>query len=186
MPFNRDLIDSGCTLKTYNGDLSLLEHVIDFSVNKSDFSQAKVREIKSDPVVTTSKIDVSLPKQARRIKEVVYGDNLEELSWTGAGTVPAPVDTAASNISNVSHTPKGFCFRHMVEEDETATSAVSPDVNTATIQHNVQVHESGVLQHSSAESRRVTRSVKDVVYGDCETDRPFCQSRYSEQKCNVS
>jgi len=43
MPFNRDLIESGCALKTFDGDLSVLERVIDWTVTKPGFADQQCK-----------------------------------------------------------------------------------------------------------------------------------------------
>jgi len=193
MPFNRDLIESGCTLKTYNGDLSILERVIDYTVNKPTVSsqpvETKAEVFKRFTSIPATQKELCMPRQARRIKEVVYGEHLDELSWSEGKLATCPVsttktaDTAASNISAAG---SGFCFRHTMEEDIEPVGSTVPGVSaTAASQPILSVHESKKMQTTCTESNRVARCVKDAVYGDGETERPFGQSSYSHQTCDV-
>lgn len=187
MPFNRDLIESGCTLKTYNGDLSVLERVIDYTINKPAVSsqprETNAEQIKSFTTIPARQNEVCIPRQARRIKEIVYGEHLDEMSWSQDQTVTCPVSNKNTDISA---TATGFCFRHTVEEDaETVASTVLGESTTAVRQHNVRVQQSKMMQPTCTESKRVARSVKDAVHGETEIERPLGQSISSKQKYDV-
>jgi len=196
MPFNRNLIESDCTLKTYNGDLSILESVIDYTVNKPSVSsqpvETKSEVLKSFTSIPATQRELCMPRQARRIKEVVYGEHLDELLWSEGKSATCPVSTTVSiktadtSASEISATGSGFCFRHTVEEDvEPVGSTVQGVSATAASQANIPVHKSKMMQTTCPESKRVARCVKDAVYGDGETERPFGQSSYSHQTCEA-
>lgn len=169
MPFNRDLIESGCALKTFDGDLSVLEHAIDFTLTKSAISLQK-SEAASVAPVTKQISTVVVPREKRHIKEVVYGDNLDELSSTPVQeaqtvSVSHPVSKSVVEIPAVA---SGFCFRHTVEDTEhsinftVSNSALSPQKREVAMVAPVSKQLSSVAECMP----RQKRHIKEIVYGD--------------------
>jgi len=189
MPFNRDLIESGCVLKTFDGDLTVLERAIDFTVNKScQKYETAVAATESSTASPASSLDNS-PRERRHIKDVVYGDKLDEMPSTLAQEqfVSKQAEVPSVNHHVSKHTVEvpaasGFCFRRNIAETQTITNTV-PAVShpapkqvvaeTRTITSTVQpANKSRELCHATC----VSRSVKDVVYGDIDLDGHSGQS----------
>lgn len=172
MPFNRDLIESGCVLKTFDGDLSVLERVIDFAVSKSAISPHK-----SETAVVTP-VAAFVPREKRHIKDVVYGDNLDELPSTPVQVAQAVSHPVSKQVVEVPAAASGFCFRHIVEDTETIASTLQSVCNTPASQCVVPATRPTTtpVQPASAEAIRVSRSVKDVVYGEIDFDGQHGQS----------
>lgn len=172
MPFNRDLIETGCALKTFDGDLSVLERAIDFTVKTSVSSPPK-----SETVVTApanhhfSFVTASVPKEKRHIKDVVYGDSLEELPSPVQEVQDAPL---AKKVVEIPAAASGFCFRHIVEDTETVASTLQSVCNTPSVVPAARPMNKLVQQ--AVETVRVSRSVKDVVYGETDFDAQRIQS----------
>jgi hypothetical protein len=192
MPFNRDLIETGCALKTFDGDLSVLERAIDFTVKTSPISPRKSETAVVAPVSNNfSLVAACVPREKRHVKDVVYGNNLDELPSTPVQEVQAaslmskqvveiPVVSGCSHVSKqVVEIPvvSGFCFRHIVEETATITSTLQSVCNTPASQPIPATRSTNTfVQPESAEAIRVSRSVKDVVYGETDFNMPCGQS----------
>jgi hypothetical protein len=187
MPFNRDLIETGCVLKTFDGDLTLLERAVDFTVKKSSsFSPTKDETAVFAPVSTNFSTEAtSLPKERRHIKDVVYGDKSDEMPSTATQEVhtESQQDVKVPDVSN--HVSKqmvevpavsGFCFRHNIEETQTITNTVQTVCNTPSIQPTVAAVRPANTSRDLCRATRVSRSVKDVVYGDFDLDGHAGQS----------
>jgi len=169
MPFNRDLIESGCALKTFDGDLSVLEQAIDFTLTKTAIPHQKSEAVVFAPVSKKiSTIAACMPKEKRHIKEVVYGDSLDELPSTSMQEAQAVSPPVSKQVIASPAVESGFCFRHLVEEtqhtiDFTVTnSAISPQRSEAALVATVSKH----LSTAAACVPRGKRHIKDVVYGD--------------------
>lgn len=186
MPFNRDLIESGCALKTFDGDLTLLERAIDFSVKKSPSVSPPKDEKVVAPVSTNLSTDADCASRERRhIKDVVYGDKSEEMPSTTAQEVHT-VPKQVVNIPDVSNqvskqmvevpAVSGFCFRHNVEESRTITHMVPTVCNAPCSQSAVPTVRPANTSRDLCRATRVSRSVKDVVYGDIDFDGHCGQS----------
>lgn len=180
MPFNRDLIESGCVLKTFDGDLSILERAIDFTLKKPDFCPPKSGTATAAPVRSNldsvSATASYVPKQKRHIKEVVYGDDLDELPSSLVPAVRSVCQTASKQEPEILATTSGFCFRHIVEDAETVATTQSA-CNTAASQCVVPAtRQTYIHAQTSAEAIRVSRSVKDVIYGEIDLDEQCAQS----------
>lgn len=221
MPFNRDLIESGCVLKTFDGDLTLLERAVDFTVKKSSsLSPPKDETAVVAPVSTNFSTEATcVPKERRHIKDVVYGDTSDEMPSTAAQEVHIVPEQVVKVPDVSNHVAKqmvevpavsGFCFRHNVEETQTITNIAQtvcntvpeqvvkvPDVSNHVAKQMVEVPAvSGFgFRHNIEETRtitntvpsanrsrdlcratRVSKSVKDVVYGDFDLDGHVGQS----------
>jgi len=187
MPFNRDLIESGCALKTFDGDLSVLERVIDWTVTKPGFSDQKCMAIKvvpvSNKVSPDQRMGVGTTKQRRHIKEVVYGDNTDDLSAVPeAETCNHLVHKQVVEVSAVA---SGFCLRHIAEDMDSISHVVQQSTRVETLLHSfcpVVQATSMQLQLSTYESCRAARSVKDVVYGEIDFDRQCGQAGQSHNR----
>lgn len=185
MPFNRDLIESGCALKTFDGDLSLLEHAIDFTVKKSASSPNKSETVAAPASNNFSYVAANVPKEKRHIKDVVYGDTLDELPATfvhlacrRASEATLVQEAHAPVARKVVETPaaaSGFCFRHIVEDTETISSTLQSVCNTPASPPVVSATRLANTQ-ANVEAMRVSRSVKDVVYGETDFDAQCGQS----------
>jgi hypothetical protein len=217
MPFNRDFIESGCVLKTFDGDLTLLERAVDYTVNKSSsISPPKDETAVVAPVLLGTE---GMPKERRHIKDVVYGDKSDEMPSTAAQEINTEPQQAVKVPDVSNHVSKqmvdvpavsGFCFRHNIEESRTINTAVQtvcntvpekvvkvPDVSNHVakqmvevpavsgfgFRHNIQETKtiSNAVRPTNASrdlcrATRVSRSVKDVVYGDFDLDGQVGQS----------
>jgi hypothetical protein len=168
MPFNRDLIESGCVLKTFDGDLSVLEQAIDFTVTKSAFSPQKSEAAVVVPAgKKVSTVAACLPREKRHIKEVVYGDSLDELPSTPMQEAPIVSHLVSKQVIDSPAVASGFCFRHLVEEhaldcavtksEEALVAPKSEAAPAAPVSNKLSTVEACVA--------RGKRHIKDVVYG---------------------
>jgi len=179
MPFNRDLIESGCVLKTFDGDLSVLERVIDFTVSKSAISPHRSETAVVTPVSNKfSSVTAFMPREKRHIKDVVYGNDLDELPSTPVQVTQAVSHPVSKQVVEIPAAESGFCFRHIVEDTETIASTLQSVCTTPATQCVVPATRPTyrLVQPASAEAIRVSRSVKDVVYGEIDFDGQCCQS----------
>lgn len=168
MPFNRDLIESGCVLKTFDGDLSVLEHAIDFTVTKSAFAPQKSEAAVVVPACKkVSTIAACLPREKRHIKEVVYGDSLDELPSTPMQETPIVSHPVSKQAIESPAVASGFCFRHLVEEH-----ALDCAVTKSEEAHVAPKREAAPAAPVSTKLSTVEacvasgkRHIKDVVYG---------------------
>jgi hypothetical protein len=129
-----------------------------------------------------------VPREKRHVKDVVYGNNLDELPSTPVQEVQAaslmskqvveiPVVSGCSHVSKqVVEIPvvSGFCFRHIVEETATITSTLQSVCNTPSVVPAARPMNK--LAQQAVETVRVSRSVKDVVYGETDFDAQRIQS----------
>jgi len=185
MPFNRDLIESGCALKTFDGDLSVLERVIDWTLTKPDFSKQKCETAEVVPVSTKLSIGACKTVQRRHIKEVVHGENFDELSLVQEiGTRNDPAPRQVRQVSEVPAVASGFCFRHTADDVE----SISHVVGNETVLQSSRPAVAAQIMHlpvQTTKTTRVARSVKDVVYGELDFDRQCGQEGQSNRKCDV-
>jgi hypothetical protein len=176
MPFNRDLIESGCALKTFDGDLSVLELAIDFTVTKSAISLQKSETAFVAPV-TKQISTVTLPREKRHIKEVVYGDNLDELSSTPVQEAQAVSHPVSKPVVEIPAVASGFCFRHTVGDTEPAinstVSTMSDRLHCIKFRDLTTYNEAAMVAPMSKHLSSVTecmprqkRHIKEIVYGD--------------------
>lgn len=177
MPFNRDLIETGCALKTFDGDLSVLERAIDFTLKKSPISPRKSETAVVAPVSNNiSLVAACVPREKRHVKDVVYGNNLDELPSTPVQEAQAASNHVSKQVVEIPAV-SGFCFRYKVEDTETIASTLQSVCNTPASQSIPATRSSNTfVQPASAEAIRVSRSVKDVVYGEIAFDMPRGQS----------
>jgi hypothetical protein len=166
MPFNRDLIESGCALKTFDGDLSLLEKAIDFTVKTSATSPHTSETAAVAPVSKNfSLVAASVPREKRHIKDVVYGvDNLDELTSAPVQEAQAVSHPVSKQVVEIPAATSGFCFRRIVEDTDTITSTLQSVCSTPATQSMPAARTANTfVQPASAEAVRVSRSVKDVL-----------------------
>jgi len=189
MPFNRDLIESGCALKTFDGDLSVLERVIDWTVTKTEFSKQKCESTVVVPVSTKLSIDACKTVQRRHIKEVVHGENFDELSLVQEiGTRNDPAPRQVSQVSGVAAVASGFCFRHTADDVESISHVFQQSTGNETVLQSSRPAIAAQIMHlpvQTTKTTRVARSVKDVVYGELDFDRQCGQEGQSNRKCDV-
>jgi hypothetical protein len=160
-------------LKTFDGDLSTLERAIDFTLKKSVSSPHKSETVVTAPASNNfSFVAANVPREKRHIKDVVHGDNLEELpSSTVQEVQAAPV---AGEVVEIPAAASGFCFRHIVEDTETVASTLQSVCNTPPVVPAARPMNK--LAQQAVETVRVSRSVKDVVYGETDFDAQRIQS----------
>jgi hypothetical protein len=177
MPFNRDLIETGCALKTFDGDLSVLERAIDFTMKTSPILPRKSETAVVAPVSNNfSPFAACVPKEKRHIKDVVYGNNPDELPYTPVQEAEATSFPVSKQVE-IPAAASGFCFRHIVEDTETIASKLQSLCNTPASPSIPAIRSTNTfVQPASAEGIRVSRSVKDVVYGETAFDMPCGQS----------
>lgn len=181
MPFKRDLIESDCVLKTFDGDISNLERAIDFTLKKPEFSQKSETTIAAPVSSNIASIAATpvpcVPSQKRHIKEVVYGDDLDELPSSLLPAARPVSQTISKKEPEIPATASGFCFRHIVEDAGTIASTLQSACSDATSQSVVPATRPPYTPaQTSAEVIRVSRSVKDVVYGEIDFDEHCAQS----------
>lgn len=167
MPFNRDLIESGCALKTFDGDLSVLEKAIDFTLTKSAIPQQQNKAVVVSPLSKQlSTVASCVPREKRHIKEVVYGHLLDELPSTSHQGVQAVSHPVSKQVISTPAVATGFCFRHIVEDSQHTVEStvthppVSPQKSEATLNAGVTRTTDAACVPSGK------RHIKDVVYGD--------------------
>lgn len=182
MPFNRDLIESGCALKTFDGDLSVLERVIDWTLTKPKSVQ-QTQEVPIKKILSSEPcVDSCTFRQRRHIKEIVHGTDADELSSfeeTGFRSDPVPRQVSKTHEAPTAAAASGFCFRHIAEDMESISHLVQQSqCDGASLQSTRPVFKSKAMQlpAQTTDSIRAARSVKDVVYGDIDFDGQSGQS----------
>jgi len=166
MPFNRDLIESGCALKTFDGDLSVLEQVIDFTVSKSPISPQNQAAAVAPVSSKINNIAACVPREKRHIKEVVYGDNLDELPSAPKTQAVCHFNYASKQVIESPVVASGFCFRHLVEDAQHALDITVTHSEISYQKNEAVAPVSNHLNTAEASAPRAKRHIKDVVYGD--------------------
>lgn len=132
-------------------------------------------------------VDVST-RPRRHIKEVVYGENLDDLpSLQEICIRNDPVPKQVGEVCEVS-AQSGFCFRHIAEDVESVSQTFQLKTrDEAPLQSARPVATSKVtrLPLQATESTRAARSVKDVVYGETDFDRECGKTGQSHTKCET-